>query len=340
MKKMKIMDYKRTAGLVAAAVLFLTGCSAKECRISFIAMDTYMELTAYGNADGTLQTAKERILELEQLLSVTYSGSEIYAVNHAGGAAVPVSADTYELLTFAYIMAERTGGALDPTIYPAAAAWGFTTGEYRILQEDELSALLELVDYTSVQLLGTSVQLPDGMELDLGAVAKGYAADTAAEAYADTGISSGLIDLGGNIQAVGSKPDGSAWRIGIREPEGGGYMGVVAVRDAAVVTSGSYERYFTDEAGNVYGHILDPSTGKPADSGLLSVTIVAGSGAYADALSTAVFVMGPERAEAFWKKYRDFEMVLLTEDQTVLVTEGIAAAFTLENKEYSMQWIN
>lgn len=337
---MKNMNYKRAAGLAVVTALFLTGCSEKESKIAFTAMDTYMELTAYGDADETLQEAKERILELEGLLSVTNPESEIYAINHAGGADISVSAYTYELLDFAYTMAARTDGALDPTIYPVVDAWGFITGEYRVSGEQALSALLERVDYTAVQLLDKAVRLPDEMELDLGAVAKGYAADAVAEIYADAGIASGLVYLGGNIQAVGSKPDGSPWRIGIQEPDGEGYVGVVSVRNAAVVTSGGYERYFTDEDGNRYWHILDPSTGKPADSGLLSVTIVTESGAYADALSTAIFVMGPDRAEAFWKEYRDFEMVLLTTDRRVLVTEGLSAAFTLENEDYPLRWID
>jgi thiamine biosynthesis lipoprotein len=329
----------RAAVLMTLTAPFLAGCSPKEHSISFTAMDTYMELTAYGNAETALEQAKERLLELQRLLSVTDSESEIYAVNHAEGQRVSVSEDTFELLKFTLDMARRTDGALDPTVYPVVQAWGFTTDCYRVPEPEALEALLQLVDYSAVQLSDGTVQLPAGMELDLGAVAKGYGADAVSEILKTAGIKSALISLGGNIQAVGEKPDGGAWRIGIQEPDGEGYLGIVSVKDGAVVTSGAYERYFTGTDGQVYGHILDPATGRPADSGLESVTIITDSGAYADALSTAVFVMGAEKAEALWSTCGDFDMVLVTTDGEILATNGLLENFTIVNQEYELHWI-
>jgi thiamine biosynthesis lipoprotein len=231
---------RRAAGLAALSALFLMGCGQKEHRISFTAMDTYMELTAYGNdkAETVLEEAKERLLKLQGLLSVTDPGSEIYAVNHAGGQDVTVSEDTAGLLEFALDVAGRTDGALDPTIYPVLLAWGFTTDCYQVPEQAQLEELLNLVDYRAVQISENTVCIPEGMELDLGAVAKGYGADAVTEIFEKAGIKNALISLGGNIQAVGGKPDGSDWKIGIQEPGGDGYLGIVSVRDAAVVTSG------------------------------------------------------------------------------------------------------
>ena len=226
-------------------------------------------------------------------------------------------------------MAQRTGGALDPTIYPVLTAWGFTTDSKQVPSQQQIAQLLEQVGYDRIQLNGTELTVPDGMELDLGAVGKGYTADLVTEILRRHGVTSALISLGGNIQAIGSRPDGSDWRLGIRAPWESGNLGVLTVSDAAVVTSGGYENYFDDEQGNIYWHILDPSTGYPADSGLQSVTIVGREGKMCDALSTALFVMGAQGAEQYWRENGGFEMLLVTDSGEILITEGIAEDFTL-----------
>ena len=234
---------------------------------------------------------------------------------------------------FALDMAEKTGGALDPTIYPVVAAWGFTTDENRIPGQEELEALLENTGYEKVELTGNQIRLPEDMELDLGAVGKGYAGDLAAGLLKEAGITSALLDIGGNIQAVGSRPDGSGWRIGLRSPFGEGQIGVLEVSDRAVVTSGNYERYFIGEDGREYGHIIDPDTGYPVDNEIDSVTIIAEEGKTADALSTSMFVKGLYGAGEYWRVHQDFDMILITEDGQVYLTEGIENSFTL-NKSF------
>ena len=192
----------------------------------------------------------------------------------AGGQTVTVSEDTAQLISFALEMAQKTGGALEPTIYPVLTAWGFTTGSKQVPPEEQIARLLQNVDYSRIQLDGTDLTVPSGMDLDLGAVGKGYAADLVTEVLKEHGVESGLISLGGNIQAIGSRPEGGDWRIGIRAPWEEGNLGVLEMSNAAVVTSGGYENYFEDEAGNIYWHILDPATGYPANSGLQSVTVI------------------------------------------------------------------
>ena len=226
-------------------------------------------------------------------------------------------------------MAQRTGGALDPTIYPVLTAWGFTTDSKQVPSQQQIAQLLEQVGYDRIQINGSELTVPDGMELDLGAVGKGYTADLVTEILRRHGVTSALISLGGNIQAIGSRPDGSDWRLGIRAPWESGNLGVLTVSDAAVVTSGGYENYFEDGQGNLYWHILDPSTGYPADSGLQSVTIVGREGKMCDALSTALFVMGAQSAEQYWRENGGCEMLLVTDSGEILITEGIAENFTL-----------
>ncbi len=326
--------WKKLTALLLAGIL--TGCSApaeemqQPVERSLFAMNTYMTFTAYGeDAQAALQEAEECIQQVEGLWSVTDEDSEIYQANHSGGQPVTVSEETAEIISFALEMAQRTGGALDPTIYPVLTAWGFTTDSKQVPSQQQIAQLLEQVGYDRIQINGSELTVPDGMELDLGAVGKGYTADLVTEILRRHGVSSALISLGGNIQAIGSRPDGSDWRLGIRAPWESGNLGVLTVSDAAVVTSGGYENYFDDEQGNIYWHILDPSTGYPADSGLQSVTIVGKEGKMCDALSTALFVMGAQSAEQYWRENGGFEMLLVTDSGEILITEGIAENFTL-----------
>lgn len=326
--------WKKLTALLLAGIL--TGCSApaeemqQPVERSLFAMNTYMTFTAYGeDAQAALQEAEECIQQVEGLWSVTDEDSEIYQANHSGGQPVTVSEETAEIISFALEMAQRTGGALDPTIYPVLTAWGFTTDSKQVPSQQQIAQLLEQVGYDRIQINGSELTVPDGMELDLGAVGKGYTADLVTEILRRHGVTSALISLGGNIQAIGSRPDGSDWRLGIRAPWESGNLGVLTVSDAAVVTSGGYENYFDDEQGNIYWHILDPSTGYPADSGLQSVTIVGREGKMCDALSTALFVMGAQSAEQYWRENGGFEMLLVTDSGEILITEGIAENFTL-----------
>lgn len=326
--------WKKLTALLLAGIL--TGCSApaeemqQPVERSLFAMNTYMTFTVYGeDAQAALQEAEECIQQVEGLWSVTDEDSEIYQANHSGGQPVTVSEETAEIISFALEMAQRTGGALDPTIYPVLTAWGFTTDSKQVPSQQQIAQLLEQVGYDRIQINGSELTVPDGMELDLGAVGKGYTADLVTEILRRHGVTSALISLGGNIQSIGSRPDGSDWRLGIRAPWESGNLGVLTVSDAAVVTSGGYENYFDDEQGNIYWHILDPSTGYPADSGLQSVTIVGREGKMCDALSTALFVMGAQSAEQYWRENGGFEMLLVTDSGEILITEGIAEDFTL-----------
>lgn len=315
---------------VLLAVLLLTGCAStpiQEHSSTLLAMDTVMSLTVCGDGwEDALSSAEELIQTLEGLLSTTDENSEVYALNH--GETVTLSQYTLDLLVQSLEICGNTGGALDITIYPVVRAWGFTTGSYQVPDAAVLAALLARVDYSQISLDGDALTLPEGVELDLGAVAKGYTGDQLIELFRQSGIASAYVNLGGNVQTLGSSPDGDPWRIGIQEPDGDSYAAIVEVTDKAVVTSGMYERYF-EQNGVHYGHIIDPSTGYPADSGLVSITILSQSGTLADGLSTALFVMGKDRAVEYWRTRNDFDFILIEEDGSVTISQGIEDSFSL-----------
>lgn len=333
----------RLLPLLLVFVLLFSGCDTQnhaedEHTTSLFAMGTYMTLTAYGDsAAEALALSEDRIKELESLWSVTDENSDIYTINQSGGIPTKVNKETAELLQFTLHMADQTGGAFDPTIFPAVTAWGFISGDYRIPDKDELTDLLQHIGYENVSLQENTVTLPAGMQLDLGAVGKGYTGDRISEVLREQGVTSALLDLGGNIQMIGRKPDDTKWRIGIQNPFGEGSLGVLESEEVAIVTSGNYERYFIGEDGQQYGHIIDPSTGYPAKSGLASVSIIAKEGRLCDALSTALYVMGLEKATEYWKENGGFEMLLVTDQKEIYLTEGIRDDFTLNDTFSDME---
>lgn len=319
--------------LAASVILLMCGCSPqKESQTTFYSMNTFMSITAYsedaeiGNA--AVRAAQSRVTELDRLWAVTNPQSELSRIN--SGELSTASPETSELIAFCLEIAEKTGGVFDPTIYPVLTAWGFTLDENRVPPESELAELLERVDYRYIRQNGSEITLKNGAMLDFGAVAKGYAGDLAAQILREQGISSALINLGGSITAVGKKTDGSEWKIGVKNPIGSGNIGTLTLADCSAVTSGAYERYFTAEDGTVYGHIINPATGYPVENDLLSVTIVSPNGTLCDALSTALFVMGSEKAQNFCREngsVMGFDIILITKSGEVVISEGLSDNF-------------
>lgn len=352
------MGVKRITALLLAAlaVCGLTGCGgtrdpdeAQES-IQVIAMDTAMVLTAYGKeSTRAVYDAEEEVRRLDALLSRTSGSSEISMLNGAGGEMVPVGAEICTLIQMAGDFTEATGGAFDITIAPVVSAWGFTTDSYQVPDREALQTLLESVGMEHVHLSGGSARLDPGTMIDLGGIAKGYTADRVAEIFQEHAVPRGKVELGGNILVIGDKPDGTAWRVGVQDPkhpdEADGLVCVLNLTDAFAVTSGSYQRYF-EQDGKRYHHIIDPATGCPADSGLTSVTVVAdsarGNGTMCDALSTALFVMGEDKALDFWRSgVYDFQLVLVTEDGRVVVTEGLKDGFVeMEESGYTYEFVS
>lgn len=207
--------------------------------------------------------------------------------------------------------------------------WGFFGHSYSVPDDAELRAQLKKVDYNNIEMQGNSISLKNGAAIDLGGIAKGYVGDRVAKIFSDNGIKSGLISFGSAIQAVGTRPDGSDWRIGIADPQNSKeHIARIELSDKCIVTSGSYEQVF-EENGKTYHHIIDPSNGYPADSGLASVSIVSDSAATADGISTALFVMGLDAATEYWRENGGFEAVFITDNNEVYYTKGLEGALDL-----------
>lgn len=301
------------------------------------AMDTYMTVSATGeNAKEAVDASLEEIQKLDALWSVGNEDSVVSRLNR--NECVELDEDTSGLLQKALEISTDTDRAFDITVYPLMEEWGFTTGEFKVPSRQRLEELLEHVDAGRLEYDGESTfTLPEEMQIDLGGIAKGYASDRIMEIFREYGITSGLVSLGGNVETFHTKTDGSPWRVGIRNPDTAlpalaeaELTGIVEAADEAVITSGGYERYF-EEDGITYHHILDPETGMPADSGLISVTIVSPDGCLADGLSTALFVMGREEALAYWDRHRDaFDAILVEEDGSITVTAGLKDTFSSE----------
>lgn len=330
MEAVKIIILCLLSAVLLAGCAFSPQREQKPMKTEFFAMDTYVSFTVYGDvSESVMDAAKREVDELEDLWSVTNETSEVYELNHAGGSSTAVSEETAALLRFSLNMADQTDGALDITLYPVLTAWGFTTGSYQIPTDDELAAKMQLTGYEKVSLVGDTVTLIPGMQVDFGAVAKGYTCDMLKELFESQGVTSAVISLGGNIQTIGTRPNGTPWRVSVEHPENRDSLGILSVTDKSVVTSGAYERYFDGADGKRYGHILDPKTGKPVDSDLLSVTVIGAESKQCDALATAFYVMGVQRTVEFLGGHPEIDALLFTQDGELYLTKGTADCFTL-----------
>ena len=254
---------------------------------------------------------------------------EVATLNKEGSGIL--SKDTKELFCRSLDLYKSTKGAFDITVYPLMDLWGFTTGKYHVPSKAQLKETLKYVNQSKIKFSKEdgAITLGEGQKVDFGGIAKGFTSNRIMEIWKERGITSGMVSLGGNVQVLGSKTDGSAWKIGIQNPDNqdGEMIGVVTVKNKAVITSGGYERYF-EENGKIYHHIIDASNGYPADSGLTSVTIICSDGTLADGLSTSIFIMGLDKAIQYWDCHRDeFDMILYTKEGNVYITEGIEKEF-------------
>lgn len=304
-----LSDIQKWTVVAAAGVLLLAAIlagfllypkSSQGYEATAWAMGSYVQQTLYGSGTEEAATdASSSITELENLISWRVADSDIEKLNSAAGTEwLELDERTIDVLEQALSVSEATGGAYDPTVLPISSLWNFDSDEPTFPGDDKIQEFLPFVGYEFLRINtedNTASLRNHGNGVDLGGIGKGAACDAALEVYRNSNISGGIIAVGGSVGIYGNKPDGTDWRVSVRDPEGklSDGVGVISLETGCISTSGSYEKTFTED-GVTYHHLLDPKTGYPAESGLVSVTVVHESGAISDALATACFVLGIE----------------------------------------------
>lgn len=329
---------------------FAAACGASptaenEVEAEDFALDTIINQVVYGEkAQAAADAVSAEIKALDDLWSVeSATGDTVKLNSHAGEGYVDLDPKTVTLLQEAQKISDYSdGAAFDITVAPIVNAWGVCSDDPRVPQQEEIASLLPLVNYEDVLIdaaANKAALRQEGQMIDLGGIAKGYIGDLAIERYKEYGVTSAFINLGGNVVVLGNKPDGTPWKVGIQDPRGevSDIIGYVEVSDQAVVTSGDYQRYFTED-GKRYCHIIDPRTGYPIDNGLMSVTVIAASSADADGLAKAI-VLGLDEGMALIEKTDGAEAVFITAEKEIYVTSGLSDSFHFEDTSNGYTYI-
>lgn len=318
------MKLKQIVALLASSILLLTGCQTggQQQKLTYTdaLFDTVISVQILDDADeNTLSGCEQICKKYDLMFSRTNPDSEISKINTAAGEFVEVSEDTVAIIKKGIHYSELSKGAFDITIGAVTNLWDFKSEEHIVPSDDIIHSAIQNVDYTNIVIDGNSVKLtnPD-MIIDVGALAKGYIADKLKEYLVENGIEHAIIDLGGNVLVIGTKPDGSDYNIGIQKPfdETGVPYTSVKINDKSMVTTGIYQRYF-EKDGEFYHHILDPETGYPCQNNLYSVTIVTDSSSDADAISTTTFLLGYEKGLAFINSLDNVDAIFITNDMEI-----------------------
>ena len=332
------MKRKTIGCLIINCLMLLTSCQYRQNQIDeahaakkIFAMNTMIDISIYGpRAHAVATQVEEKINHLDNLLSTTLQNSDIVKLNASPDAWVTVEEDTSTLLNRAWQYQQLTNGAFCPIMGTLINLWGINVGNKQVPEPKQIEEARTSIDEESL-LVGSDRQymLTNDAKIDLGGIGKGYATDKVAEILDEKKVDSALISLGfSSVLAYGDKPDGSAWRVGVRDFDSSdnAYFGVVSLKDEFLSTTGDYEHFFIQD-GVRYHHVLDPKTGYPADSGLRSVTVISNNGAMSDAYSTALMVMGLEKALNFQKEQGNFEAIFVTEKKQIVCTDGIRDDF-------------
>lgn len=331
---------KRITALFMAIMLaaMLGGCKKTEESLQTYALGTICTQTVYDGDTSVMKSSEQILYDIDARMSRYRDGSEIDAVNESADF-VKISEDTEYVIKTAQQVSELSEGAFDISMGILSAEWDIVNNPH-VPTAEKIAADLAQVGYEKIVLENGEIKTPEGMIIDLGGIAKGYAADALAKKYREAGVKSALINLGGNIYAIGNKPDGSKFLIGIADPDNStDYFAVIEIADTALVTSGAYERNFTAPDGTFYHHILDPKTGYPADSGVISVSILSDNSTLADALSTAVYILGADKGIELLESIPNADGIIVRNDKTVVCTKGFLEKYSLKitNSKYKLE---
>lgn len=284
-------------------------------------MGTLVEVTVIPANEKAIREAFEALKKVDALMSTYKEDSEISILNREGKA--QVSEETLEVIEDAIKFSNLTDGAFDITCRPLINLWKKAKKEEKVPTEEEMEEAISLVGYQRIILEGNQIRLEkEGMQIDLGGIAKGYAVDKAIEALEKNSIKRALVNAGGDLYALGTDPQGKKWQIGVQDPrEEDKIIDIMKVKDKAVATSGDYRRYFTLE-GKRFSHIVNPKTGLTVQDVPMSVTIIGPDATTTDALSTGVFVLGPEEGMKLIESLSEVEGMIISEGMKKITSEG------------------
>jgi thiamine biosynthesis lipoprotein len=335
----------RSVVILLVMIFSISGCKTHPEEITFsrtsFVLGTVVDVNLFDHgSDELLDTMEARLQEIENTMSVNVPSSEVNLINdNAGIKSVQVSDDTYNVIKKSIEYSVLSHGAFDVTFGPIVNLWQIGTDQAAVPDDQSLAEALALVDYNNIELLDDNyVYLTEqDMRIDLGGIAKGFAADEIIEIAKKAGVESALVNLGGNVKTLGLKVDGKPYNVGIQNPFDmrNAYLGIVSVSDQTVVTSGDYERYFTED-GVRYHHIFDYRTGYPVVNGLGSVTLISSEAIDADALSTALYVLGADEGTRLIETLDGIECLYVTYDNEIYVSSGLKSNFTITDRTFSV----
>lgn len=344
MKKLKLY----VISLLILSITILSGCSSSNNSTkeplshTEVVMGTVCTIQIFDSKDTSiLDKAFDRLKDLENKVSINKEGTELDKVNEMSGKeAVVVGKDTFNIIKSGLNYGKISNGNFDITIGPIVKLWGIGSENARVPSEKEISEKKSLINYNDIVIDDEKSSIflkKPNMIIDLGGIAKGYAADEIKNLLIDNGVKSAMVNLGGNLYILGNKPNGNQWKIGIQDPNGGNNdtVGNMLVNDKSIVTSGTYQR-FLEVDGKLYHHILNPKTGYPYENDLLSVTILSNTSMDGDALSTSTFALGREKGLEFVNSLENIEAIFITKDKEIYLTNGLKDKFNITNNDYKL----
>lgn len=333
--------------LLIFSLNFFTGCSKNNKDTSPLSrtesiMGTVVKITLYDSQDlKVLDKAFERVREIEKSVSINQEGTLLDKVNDFSGIEpVKVDNDTFEIVSKGIDYSKLSNGLFDITIGPLVKLWSIGLPEARVPSKDEIDKVLSYINYENIELNESDKSIflkESNMIIDLGGIAKGYAADEISKVLTENNVNSAIIDLGGNVYTHGTKITGEDWNVGIQNPLStrGDVLGTIKVSNKSIVTSGIYER-FIEQDGVKYHHILNPKTGYPYDNNISGISIISDKSIDGDALSTSVFAMGVENGLKFIECQPNIEAIFVTTDKKIYLSSGMIDLFNLTNPEFEI----
>ncbi len=330
---------KRIYAVLLSLTLLLCSCYQSQAERQIYIMDTVINMSVYGDSnEDALNAVEDMLNEVDEMCSPTDPDSQVNQINSSEKEGVEISKELESILVRSQEIHSETDGAFDITLGRIIDLWDIGGEKHRVPSEEEIQEALSVCGAHRLSVGDEYAKAEEGTVINLGGVAKGYAAECAMNIFKEKNVPGALVSIGGNICVWGDKSDGTPWKIGVRDPDGTSseYIAILEAKDTVIAVSGDYERFF-EAGGKRYHHIIDAATGAPAESDIRSVSVICDDGLRADALSTALYVMGKDRALELWRSSDDFECIIVDDDMTVTATDGVLDKLCITDGRYSLE---